>query len=310
MIYQIAREGNEWTANVFLDNWGKELAPHFRTLMFHEFADAQSLAVGTYLFGDLEIATQEQLRLLARVCDALERDGRSRLFNHPIRAMGRYDLLTTLARDGINDFRAFRIDELPRDLRFPVFLRIESDHWGSRTPLIETWRELDAWLVKAALGDGNPERLLVIEFCDTSDRYGLYRKFSAFCIDGDIVPRHVHFSRNWMLKMADLATPETLEEERRYMDDVPLKNEIRAIFRLANIDYGRIDYSFQDGRIQVWEINTNPTFTIPEAEYPPAVLPTQKRFSALMVEALKRIDSTETGQVPFQMTRTPLPCGS
>ncbi|HVT13901.1 MAG TPA: hypothetical protein VHE55_16680 [Fimbriimonadaceae bacterium] len=309
MIFQIAREGNEWTANVFLDNWGKELAPRFRTVMFHELSEVKSLPVGTYLFGDLEIATQGQRRLLAQLWNALEQDGRSHLFNHPVEAMGRYDLLKTLAREGINDFRAFRIDELPRDLRFPVFLRIESDHWGSRTPLLETWRELDRWLIKAALGDGDAGRLLVTEFCDTSDRKGLYRKFSAFCIGGDIVPRHVHFSRNWMLKMADLATPETLEEERRYMDDVPFKEEIRAIFRLAHIDYGRIDYSFQDGRIQVWEINTNPTLTIPEADYPPAVVPTQKRFAASMVEALKRIDSTtETGQIPFRMTGTSLPC--
>ncbi|MGR9089760.1 MAG: hypothetical protein ACU85U_04170 [Gammaproteobacteria bacterium] len=31
-----------------------------------------------------------------------------------------------------------------------------------------------------------------------------------------------------------------------------------ALFSIANIDYGRIDYSLRAGRIQVFETNTNP----------------------------------------------------
>ena len=31
-----------------------------------------------------------------------------------------------------------------------------------------------------------------------------------------------------------------------------------AVFELANIQYGRIDYALHDGRIEVFEINTNP----------------------------------------------------
>ena len=42
------------------------------------------------------------------------------------------------------------------------------------------------------------------------------------------------------------------------MQTNPHEAELRAIFKLARIDYGRIDYGIKDGQIQVWEINTNP----------------------------------------------------
>jgi hypothetical protein len=48
-------------------------------------------------------------------------------------------------------------------------------------------------------------------------------------------------------------------EELDYVRDNPHEAELREIFRIANIDYGRIDYALLDGRVQTWEINNNPT---------------------------------------------------
>ncbi len=59
---------------------------------------------------------------------------------------------------------------------------------------------------------------------------------------------------------SSVKTPEVLEKERRYMETNPHERELRAIFRRARIDYGRIDYSMLGDRLQVWEINTNPIF--------------------------------------------------
>jgi hypothetical protein len=36
------------------------------------------------------------------------------------------------------------------------------------------------------------------------------------------------------------------------------REKIAEVFRIAGIDYRRIDHGVKDGRIQVWEINTNP----------------------------------------------------
>jgi hypothetical protein len=46
-----------------------------------------------------------------------------------------------------------------------------------------------------------------------------------------------------------------------YLQAHPHEAELRKIFDLANIEYGRIDYSLLNGKIQVWEINTNPNIT-------------------------------------------------
>ena len=43
------------------------------------------------------------------------------------------------------------------------------------------------------------------------------------------------------------------------METNPHERELREIFRLARIDYGKIDYAVLGDRLQVWEINTNPT---------------------------------------------------
>ncbi len=49
-----------------------------------------------------------------------------------------------------------------------------------------------------------------------------------------------------------------IEEEFSYIQNNPHQKELRDIFDIANIEYGRIDYGFNDGKLQVWEINTLP----------------------------------------------------
>lgn len=50
-----------------------------------------------------------------------------------------------------------------------------------------------------------------------------------------------------------------LAEEHDYVEKNPHEGRLREVFRLARIDYGRMDYGMLDGQVQVWEINTNPT---------------------------------------------------
>jgi len=62
-----------------------------------------------------------------------------------------------------------------------------------------------------------------------------------------------------MLKKPDILDPQALEIERDYVREFPHRDALKRIFAIAGIDFGRIDYSLQDGEIRVWEINTNPT---------------------------------------------------
>jgi hypothetical protein len=45
-----------------------------------------------------------------------------------------------------------------------------------------------------------------------------------------------------------------------YIQRNPHEAELRTIFDRARIEFGRIDYTFVDGRLVVYEINTNPMF--------------------------------------------------
>ena len=51
---------------------------------------------------------------------------------------------------------------------------------------------------------------------------------------------------------------EHYDQHLDYVRTNPHADELRKLFGAANIEYGRIDYTIADGRIQVFEINTNP----------------------------------------------------
>jgi hypothetical protein len=53
-------------------------------------------------------------------------------------------------------------------------------------------------------------------------------------------------------------------EELEYIETNPHEEILRRAFDLAGIDYGRADYGVVDGRVEIWEINTNPYLIRPE----------------------------------------------
>ena len=102
--------------------------------------------------------------------------------------------------------------------------------------------------------------LLVVEFCDTADANGLYRKYAAFKVGNAIVPAHMMAGDRWMIKASgDQPTVELAEEGLRYVEENPHEEWLRKVFTIAGADYGRIDYGVLNGRPQVWEVNLNPT---------------------------------------------------
>jgi hypothetical protein len=205
---------------------------------------------GTYVFADLEMIGPWQSRRAARLGRRLLRSG-CHVLNDPLRSMRRYELLRTLHDQGLNDFNVFRGSDPDTDVRLPAFLRGENDHLANLTEPIATAGGL------REARQAHPDAL-VVEYLDTSDGNGVFRKYSAFCVDGKIIPRHIFFSNDWMVKEPDLRDPAFVEEELEYVQANPHERELAAIFETARIQYGRIDYAAYQGRVQVWEINTNP----------------------------------------------------
>ena len=177
------------------------------------------------------------------------------LLNDPNEALGRYALLRRLREDGINDFDAYRLDEQRLPARWPVFLRGERDHKGAGPELLP---DADALAARA-----DPSKDLAVEFADVRDADGWYRKYGACRVGDRVFARHLFFARDWMVKMNSEPPPALLAEERAWVEAFPDREEVEAIFHRAGIEYGRVDYGRKDGRIQVWEINTNPAMITP-----------------------------------------------
>jgi hypothetical protein len=244
VIRFVTTRRNRTPIDVYLRAEGRALAGTLAPMTYDELFAAREPAGGTFCFADLELLSAAERERAARIGER-----GARLLNHPTRSLVREDLLRALHAKGINRFQVSRPGETPS--RFPVFLR-GRDHGGSRSPLLRSQAELDAALC------GAPADTLVVGFLDTADGAGIYRKYGAFVVGDRILPRHLFFSRHWVVKDWDLLDEGKLAEEIRYLEENPHEAQLKEIFRVAGIEYGRMDYSMLDGRVQAWEINTNP----------------------------------------------------
>lgn len=260
IIYIVTRE-HAGTMGNFLRLWGKGLADRIKLLPYAGLQNFRGINISAYIFSDIERLSPANTKFAAEAWEKISiSDSGIHLLNHPVRSLRRYGLLRTLYERGINAFNIYRLNEGRMPDRFPVFLRGENDHLGSLSPLLDTPESLDAAIEK--IGPRRDDKVIV-EFCDTSDGTGMFRKYSAYRIGDRIIPQHMMFDKQWMVKGPINLADEDFEisEERAYVEDNPHEAQLREIFELAGIEYGRIDYGILNGRPQVWEINTNPTVT-------------------------------------------------
>jgi hypothetical protein len=293
VIFFLRTRWNRHPLDRYLASWGRAFQSVVQPLDYDDLLGFPRLLPGVYVFADIELLDDAQRHRAAEVWDALHQMGSDVvLFNHPLRSLLRYDLLRTLHSGGINDFTVYRPDEDTTGLRFPAFIRGENDHNGFLSPPLTEPAQLATSL--ADLRQENPERpLLITEFCDTSSPDGVFRKYSAFLFNGEVIPRHVFFSQDWCQKGQDLVQDEFLEVEREYLETNPHEAQVREVFRLGHLDYGRIDYGMRNGRIQVWEINTNPMILSFQSYRQGRRIATHESFAHRIAGALRRLAETQ-----------------
>ncbi|WP_216319987.1 hypothetical protein [Deinococcus aestuarii] len=246
----------------FLSGRGAALAPELVPVPYSTLFGARRLPQGTYIFADLERLSGEDLDRAARLWRQLASWGPGvRLLNDPSRVKQRFELLRALHEHGLNEFDVYRLDEgrLPR--RFPVFVRGERGHNATASDLLPDEGALRQFLCAwRARGQGLGDTV-VTEFCGERDERGLYRRYAAFRVGERIVPTDIFFGRHWEVRGIGgglVVDGQTVAEETRFLRDNPYEAQLREVFDLACIDYGRVDYGVVGGRVQVYEINTNP----------------------------------------------------
>jgi hypothetical protein len=117
-----------------------------------------------------------------------------------------------------------------------------------------------------------------------------------------------------MLKDAQNEFSRTMvQEERDYVLGNPHERELADIFRLARVEYGRIDYAIKEGRVQTWEINLHPTIgrdphpsrnPVPE-ELKPVRMQSRQHFYRGFQAAWEAVDRPPDGQPPIRLTLDP-----
>jgi hypothetical protein len=181
VIHYLVTAARTYTVGIYLHEWAPEMASHIDVMTYEEFSGSSEFPAGIYIFSDIDRLSPSQTAEAVQVYDQLAEAGnRVKLLNHPGRVVRRYELLRKLHEIGLNRFAAYRLSETRTPPpSFPVFLRYENEHDAALSPVLHTQDQLDRWVVRAAVRGHDLRDLLIIEFCDTADPEGIYRKYSA-----------------------------------------------------------------------------------------------------------------------------------
>jgi hypothetical protein len=240
---------------------GHGIADRIRAESYEDIATDVRLHSGPHIFSAIDQLTPAQREIVAHLwnCHAESVPSAVRL-NDPRRVLLRFALLKELHERGVNSFAVYPATEPEAIRQYPVFVREYRRHNGPRTTLLESRLAVERALVGLTLRGVRRRDLMIVEFCDTRDRDGLFRKYAAYKVGPTILPCHVLRSHRWWAKSTSHIPDEAgIHEEARYVQDNPHREWLQRVFDIAGIDYGRIDYGIRNGSPQVWEINLNPT---------------------------------------------------
>jgi hypothetical protein len=289
MIYYVSHPYHLYTLAVVLLWYGEELQPHFRFVPYHRLYFLREAGPGAVIWCDFDRLSETDIELAVRLRNELEQSSLVQL-NHPLRSEQRFELLKRLHREGVNAFDVRRPDESLEGLCYPVFLRDEIGARYAPPALIADRPSLDAAI--AALPASKIRRPMIVEFGAKPGPDGCYRKYGAYRVGEDIFPQHCFVQPHWFVKFGSFLMSEHYAEHLAYVEHNPHAAELKTLFDAARIEYGRIDYTLVDGRIQVFEINTNPSVL----NHPPKPSDDfdQRPYAERYVEALLKLPSAKT----------------
>jgi hypothetical protein len=281
------------TVEDFFASWHEPGDPQADVRYYESLDFERELPGGAVIFTDHERFDRTESLYARWLAHRVARHpDRYLVLNHPAHVLDRFTLMRRLHARGLVPFAVHRIGAArSKRVRYPVFLRFDNDHRGARGgKLLHTPHEVErAMGLIPDLTPARRRRLMLVEYEDVRDPDGLYRKYAVQKIGPRLIPRHVLVSREWMTKEVRLVTPATVADEEKLISDCPFRAEIDEAFRIAGIDYGRIDFGIRDGRMLIWEINTNPVIMKPRHKTDPLRREVQAVSVAMMFEAFRAL---------------------
>lgn len=269
-------------------------APKIEVLRYEEVLGKEPLPRTTYVFTDFDRLNTAVRSDAARLFLRLKEAG-CRVLNNPAQVRTRFPLLRSLHRAGLNPINVYLADEGVSPSKYPVFIRVADDHKGSLSELLPDQATLDA-AIEAAVASGVPRsEILIVEYCAQEVRPGIYRKSSVYRIADRFVRDIWWFGRFWDIKgdIDNLIEPEFYETELAELRENRFPDKVREAFRIAEIDFGRLDFGIVDGNICIYEINTHPTFFGPRKHANPARVESIRLRWSRLLDAFHAIDAKE-----------------
>jgi hypothetical protein len=310
----LVHRGKDYTLRHYFKTWGAELRDRVafktypgigatgRTLSKRLSRRLKALRTGTlsagrtpppgsiFAFTDLEILAPWEAELVGAVARRLADAPGTTILNHPTRSLTRFELLRALNQTGVNSFGVDSIDRGVEPERWPVFTRDDRSHDdGSISELLHSPDELAHHLADLTEGSADLSHRTLVEYGGAPDDDGLFRKYAAVRLGDAIIPCHIFFGRHWMVKHSAVTDQATAREELDYIETNPHEQELRRAFEVAGIEYGRADYGVVDGRVEIWEINTNPYLIRPEYTRQETRTEVLAAFSTRFNDALLRL---------------------
>ncbi len=257
-IFHLCTRKGAHTMSRFKSPLSYRIWSRLQVVLYDDVLSRESWPRGIYLVTDSEPCTAEQKRISqAAYTNLAARPAECAVLNDPSQIVGRFELLKHLCESGVNDFNVHRALSLPLDVRFPAFVRYEDRHIGPITEPFGTRSGLDVALERLSK-DGHPlERLMVVEYIDTSID-GVFTKYGAQKIGTHVFGKHLMAGRHWMMKRKSSVRNLVADQELAHVTDLSLRDQIEEIYAYSGHQWARMDYSLYKGRIQVWEINDNP----------------------------------------------------
>ena len=258
MIFYVTHRKHAYTHAVVLLYHRTDLQASFRLVRYEDAGLLRGVDAGVVIWSDMDRLTADEIERAASLSADLARETSLTQLNHPSASLQRFDLLRMLHDDGSNAFRVFRPQQLSDTIRYPVFIRDEVGALYEEPPLLHDRPALDKAL--AELDGSRLVRPMVVEMIGTAGPDGYFRKFAAFRVGTTIYAQHCAMSKSWFVKnSAEGLLPAHFDEIRAYIAANPHAGQVMQVFEKARMHYGRVDYALADGKLLVFEINSNPT---------------------------------------------------
>ena len=257
MIFYVCQRHHAYTQAAVILYYRRDLQAFLRLVPYEVAHLLPEIDSGAVIWSDMDRLSAGELETAARTSERIRRERPDLAqFNHPTESLQRFDLLKTLFSEGINGFNVHRPDAIPDGVRYPVFIREEIGATYETPELLHDRAELDAALASTS----GMIRPMIVEFGAKPGDDGYYRKYAAYLIGDRSYAQHCLAQPHWFVKdPANGLLASHRAEHYAFVRENPHADRLKPIFAKAGISYGRIDYTIVDGRVQVFEINTNPT---------------------------------------------------